>query len=634
MTPGNDPFEQLRQALGRVATTTLPDVVDALSRSALTLDEIVRRVVPPGTNVVVVVDQFEELFTHTIDEGARRAFVQMLVDTAAEPDAVVRIVVTLRADFLDRPLGYAGLRRRHQGTHDRPRRDVGGRAGRGGPPAGGRRGRRRRAGARRPDHRRGRRRTWRAAARPAPDGRALRPADGERAHPRRLRGIGRSGRRHRAARRSDLCRARRPLPIGGPGSVPPPRQRGRGARGHPPPRAPHRTGALRGSAPTSSTWCCASTAATGCSRSIAMRPPGHRRSKSPTRRCSANGPACKDWIDDARDDLLTRRRIESAAHDWLAAGSDASFLFTGGRLELAESWAAESAFELTEDEQRFLTASRTRVDRDTAARARRRRRITQVLVGAVVVTAAVAAYALVQRSAADREARETRARELAGQAQLAIEEDPERAIMLALAASDETSEPLPESVSALQAATQSMRLVDMVDGVGDASLAYSPDGSMVAVDRAEGASRLSSSSIRRTATCWPRWRPDTHRAWTVWPSIRAAPSWPWPTRALDGAPAIGRFEVPSGRAAGGFSGPAGLLRAALVPPGRTLARGGAPGRRRRTETGDRRLGRRLPGHPDLARARDRVRLPPRHHVGGDRRRRRPRLTRRRGHRDG
>ncbi len=39
-----------------------------------------------------------------------------------------------------------------------------------------------------------------------------------------------------------------------------------------------------------------------------------------------------------------------------------------------------------------------------------------------------------------------------------------------------------------------------------------------------------------------------------------------------GAPAIGRFEVPSGRAAGGFSGPAGLLRAALVPPGRTLAR--------------------------------------------------------------
>ena len=64
---------------------------------------------PPDTNVVVVIDQFEELFTHTVDDGARRAFVQMLVDTAGEPDAVVRIVVTLRADFLDRPLGYAGF---------------------------------------------------------------------------------------------------------------------------------------------------------------------------------------------------------------------------------------------------------------------------------------------------------------------------------------------------------------------------------------------------------------------------------------------------------------------------------------------------------------------------------------------
>ena len=58
--------------------------------------------------------------------------------------------------------------------------------------------------------------------------------------------------------------------------------------------------------------------------------------------------------------------------------------------------------------------------------------------------------------------------------------------MLALAAGDETSEPLPESVSALQAATQSMRLVDVVDGVGCGSLEYSPDGALVAVDRAEG----------------------------------------------------------------------------------------------------------------------------------------------------
>ena len=109
MTPGSDPFEQLRTALARVAVADLPDVVGELSWSARSLDELVRGVVPHGTNVVIVIDQFEELFTHTADEAARRAFVRMLVDTTVQPEAVVRIIVTVRADFLDRPLGYAGF---------------------------------------------------------------------------------------------------------------------------------------------------------------------------------------------------------------------------------------------------------------------------------------------------------------------------------------------------------------------------------------------------------------------------------------------------------------------------------------------------------------------------------------------
>ena len=73
------------------------------------------------------------------------------------------------------------------------------------------------------------------------------------------------------------------------------------------------------------------------------------------------------WVDDAREDLLDPRRLESAANDWISSGSDASFLYGGGRLELAESWAVESGFELDEDERRFLVASREKVDRDRLA---------------------------------------------------------------------------------------------------------------------------------------------------------------------------------------------------------------------------------------------------------------------------
>ena len=214
-------------------------------------------------------------------------------------------------------------------------------------------------------------------------------------------------------------------------------------------------------------------------------------------------------------------------------------------------------FELTEDEQRFLTRRAvTRVDRDTATRTRRRRRIVQVLVGAVVVMAAVAAYALVQRSTADREARETRARELAGQAELAIDEDPERAMMLALAASDETSEPLPESVSALHSATQAMRLVDVVDGVGYGSLEYSPDGALVAVDRAEGQPGVvlidpaNGDVVAKVETRYPvgsqgvAFDPDGDEMAVAYTDS-------------DGTPAVGRFAVASGRATGEFAGPAG-----------------------------------------------------------------------------
>jgi WD40 repeat protein len=567
MTPGSEPFEQLRTALARVATAALPDVVDGLSRSALALDDVVRIVVPRGTNVVVVVDQFEELFTQTVDDGTRRAFVQMLVDTAGEPDAVVRIVVTLRADFFDRPLGYAGFADAIKGRTialgamsaaemaeaiHRPAAGVG------------------------------------VDVEPALVDRitaeaALAPGAlplvqhqmaelfGQRsANTVTLAAYEESGGLAGAiGRRAEAIYAELD-------------DRSRSAarevflrlvsvdEEHEDTRRRVRRTQLEHSGVGADEL------------EVVLREYGRHRLLTFDRDAATRTPTVevahealltewarlRDWIDDARDDLLTRRRIESAAHDWVAAGSDDSFLFTGGRLELAESWSADSSFELTEDEQRFLTVSRTRVDRDATARATRRRRIIQGLIGVVVVTAAVAAYALVQRSAADREARETRARELASHAQLAIEEDPERAIMLALAAGDETSEPLPESVSALQAATQSMRLVDTVDGIADSSVEYHPDGSMVAVDRGSGQPGVVLVDPANGDVL-----ADVETPYTTW-GLAFEPGGAELAVAYGGSPgkpAIGRFELPSGRAAGDFAGAAGSYeQLSYHPDGRWL----------------------------------------------------------------
>ena len=59
--------------------------------------------------MVAVIDQFEELFTHTVDDAERRVFLQMVVDVANDAQGVVRLVATLRADYFDRPLGYPGF---------------------------------------------------------------------------------------------------------------------------------------------------------------------------------------------------------------------------------------------------------------------------------------------------------------------------------------------------------------------------------------------------------------------------------------------------------------------------------------------------------------------------------------------
>jgi hypothetical protein len=53
-------------------------------------------------NVLIVVDQLEELFTLTADDDVRRLFLAALLAAADDPSAPVRVVLSMRADFLDR----------------------------------------------------------------------------------------------------------------------------------------------------------------------------------------------------------------------------------------------------------------------------------------------------------------------------------------------------------------------------------------------------------------------------------------------------------------------------------------------------------------------------------------------------
>ena len=61
------------------------------------------------SRLVLVIDQFEELFTLVEDESERRRFLANLVAALDDPHARVVVILTLRADSYHRPLGYAEL---------------------------------------------------------------------------------------------------------------------------------------------------------------------------------------------------------------------------------------------------------------------------------------------------------------------------------------------------------------------------------------------------------------------------------------------------------------------------------------------------------------------------------------------
>jgi DNA-binding SARP family transcriptional activator/WD40 repeat protein len=105
MAPGADPFGELDAALRSVAMSDPgprspePDEFEVL--------RILDAAVPPTETVLLVIDQLEELFTQLSDESERQQFVNGLTRAISRRDANLRVVATLRADFLDRPLRYS-----------------------------------------------------------------------------------------------------------------------------------------------------------------------------------------------------------------------------------------------------------------------------------------------------------------------------------------------------------------------------------------------------------------------------------------------------------------------------------------------------------------------------------------------
>ena len=121
MRPGSHPFRRLAAGM---AKKTKPPVVSAdagdslgflmatLRRGPLGLVEALRMTpIPPKTNLLILVDQFEEIFRFRREGGADEAdaFVALLLETARQRELPIYGVITMRSDFFGECALFSGL---------------------------------------------------------------------------------------------------------------------------------------------------------------------------------------------------------------------------------------------------------------------------------------------------------------------------------------------------------------------------------------------------------------------------------------------------------------------------------------------------------------------------------------------
>jgi WD40 repeat protein len=229
-------------------------------------------------------------------------------------------------------------------------------------------------------------------------------------------------------------------------------------------------------------------------------------------------PRLREWLSEDRENLLLHRQLNSAARSWDADGRKSEDLYRGSRLSQALEGAEKHSNELSALEKTFLDASKSFAERGAAKREAQRRKELQaakrlaesesrraeeqrhtsrrlrqrawVLSTLLVIAGILALAALGLSRQRDEAAKLATSRELASASVSNLEVDPERSILLALEALSVAN--TREAEEALHRAVFTSR-VEMTlrghEGVVGVAV-YSPDGSRIVTGGEDGHIRL------------------------------------------------------------------------------------------------------------------------------------------------
>jgi len=249
-------------------------------------------------------------------------------------------------------------------------------------------------------------------------------------------------------------------------------------------------------------------------------------------------PTLRAWLEENRESLRLHRRLTEAAHAWVEADRQPGDLYREARLAQALEWQAIHEAELSILEREFLLASQRQAEHDAAEREAQRQRELEAakqvaqaarklaeaerqradeqsraaaqlrrralyLTGAFVVAIIMAGAALFfgeqarqSAIAAQNAARVNRVRELSVEALSNLDVDPELSILLALQAVSTTysidQTVLPEAEDALHRAVGASHVQLTLPGHSTVltRLAFSPDGTRLATSDGLGVSKV------------------------------------------------------------------------------------------------------------------------------------------------
>ena len=231
-------------------------------------------------------------------------------------------------------------------------------------------------------------------------------------------------------------------------------------------------------------------------------------------------PTLRGWLEDNREGLRLHRHLSDAAQEWAARDQDAGMLYRGARLARAKEWADNHPAEMNAIETEFLQSSlalavsetkekeaqrqreleaaqrlaeaESRRAQEQALAAAQLRKRSYYLAGAFLIGIIMALTAGFFGWQARSVSRLTVARELAATSISQLDQDPELSLLLALQAAEDTFKRdgtvIKEVEDALHRSLQAHRLLLTIPHGG--SLALSPDGSQIATGGEDGMIRI------------------------------------------------------------------------------------------------------------------------------------------------